>query len=246
MSKIKFKIIFSFILLGYIFFSCGTLLTDTNNPENIRATIELSRKVNNETRSVKSLIQVTLKDELGFNIELDGGKIYVNDSIMSPPNWAVFGSKRSYYKSTIPVLKDSEYAFKIVFPDSSFYEAWIETPEKYLTQMDIPLSHLAKQPLTFSWQQVDFRYPQYCHVQWWNVEEEKFETQKLYEIKYPYLGQFTIEGKYLKYHNDDAVRDDELRIGITSQTTGVISYGFAEDSSIKCEFILYQNIEIYK
>ena len=131
-----------FLLLVLFLYSCRIPFEyETSEPGDIKPIIELSRSINNSTGSDKSLVKVTLKRSNGNYVELEGGKVLVNDILMSPPDWALIGNKRNCYKSTIPVLKDSMYVIKTVFPDNNFYEAWIKTPELDLINMDVPQTY---------------------------------------------------------------------------------------------------------
>lgn len=233
--------------LCYISMSCEApqpLAAD--GPEDIQPIILLTKDLNNQTGKIKYLISVTLKDKNGRNVTLTNCNIYVNDSLMSPPDWTLFGGKRYYYKSTIPVEPNTLYTFKIIFADGEIREAWIRTPAVEIISMTIPEKHKRETALQIQWFPKDYMFPQKVIIQYWDVEDGfSSNDQAIQGIPYPYMGVYTLDKAYLKYTNESDEVLKETRIILVSETTGVLDKNFLYGSSITAQLRIYQDLEIY-
>ena len=179
-------------------------------------------------------------------VEIDHGNIYVNSLRMEPPVNYLFGESRNYYKKVIPLYTDSLYTFEIRFSNGSVAHAWIETPEVEVSQINLPLEHKRNTDLTVTWTDIDFRYPQHCIVKIWDEEEEFAHSNQLeLQIHDPFLGEYTISGKYLRYRNVSEEIENETRIIIRSETDGVLESTFLTGGYIRSYFEIYQDVFIY-
>lgn len=234
-------------ILGFIYFSCESpQLLSVEGPEDIRPIILLTKDLNNQTGKIKCLISVTIKDKDGQNVTIANCNIYVNDSLMSLPDWSLFGAKRYYYKSTIPVVTNSLYTFKIIFSDGEIYEAWIRTPAVDILSMTIPEKHKRNTALNVQWLPKDYMYPQKIIVQYWNIEDGfSSDDQVIQGIPYPYIGEYTLNKAFLRYTNKSDEVLEETRIVLVSETTGELDKNFLDGGSVKSQFRIYQNLEVY-
>lgn len=236
-----------FLILALFIICCeAPQPVEIEGPEDIKPIIRLTKTVSNNIDTVKYLIKVTLKDRNNHNIYSLNCDIYVNNSPMSPPNWSVFGYKRYYYKSTIPVLPDSLYTFRFIFDDGSIYKAWVRTPAVDLKQINMPEKQQRNNPLTITWQEKDYQYPQKLLIQYWDIDDGySSNNQETFIIDYPYLGEYTINKKYIKYTDADTSRLAEMRIYLVSETFGVLDLNFLDGGSITSQLKVYKDIEIY-
>jgi hypothetical protein len=124
--------------------------------------------------------------------------------------------------------------------------AWIETPEVELSQINMPVEHKRNTDLTVTWMDIDFRYPQRCIIKFWD-EEEGFDHSNQYDliIHDPFLGEYTIAGKYLRLWNVNEEIENETRIMVVSETDGILESTFLNGGYIRSHFEIYQDVFLY-
>lgn len=237
-----------FILITQLTIKCSdpASVEEINNPGSVRPQITLTKTVNNSTGQSNAIIKAVLRNQDDEIVEIDDGNIFVNNLRMDPPENYFFGESRNYYQKVIPLYTDSLYIFEIRFSNGSEAYAWIETPEVELSQINMPLEHKRNTDLTVEWIDIDFRYPQSCIIKFWD-KEEGFEhsNQKVLMIHDPFLGEYTISGKYLIYRNESEEVTNETRIIIRSETDGVIESSFLNGGYIRSYFKIYQDAFMY-
>ncbi len=244
-----FKQFFYLLIVSSFFFHyCGNIASyeEVTDPESLRPVITMERSMNNETGVITSTTKVYLKDINNHSIAIDNGRVEINGHIMKEPNNYLFERNTDYYISNLTLIADTLYTFKIFFSDSVFYEAMIETPEIDLNQIEATVKLKRNTDLTVSWLEKDYRYPQFIYVLYYQPDGG-FHDDKGYKIaiRYPYLGTFKVDGKYIKYTDRDPAVIREVRLLLLAQTSGALDVNFQPGGSITCSFKIYQDIEIY-
>lgn len=200
---------------------------------------------NAQNGDVSYLTKVYIKNEKDESIKIAGGKVLMNNVEMSPP-YTEFLSYRSYYKSSQSIDANTQYTFTVITSDSNAYSAWIVTPDIDLTRLDVPQKVYRSKNLTIAWKNTDFRYPQYLKIKYYDEEEEEYVEDIFLNIDYPYLGEYTINKKYVKYTNNSDEIDAEMRIKLIAETTGSIDKFFSVEGSIQADFMIFRDVKVYK
>ncbi len=248
MMQPYFKILFIISISILILTACKDPAStqELTDPKSLRPIITLDRSLNNETGVVTSITQVTLKNVKNESVEIEGGKILINGHEMEEPGGLFFWEFTDYYQSSLPLELDTVYTFQIFFSDGDYYEAWIETPEIDLNHMELPLKKQRNTNLTVKWTETDYRYPQFLLVQYYQPSIGfNSKSQDKIALRYPYLGSFTVDKKYIKYTDKASEAIRETRIVLVAQTLGALDKNFQPGGSITCNFNIYQDIEIY-
>jgi len=244
----RFKIVLYLFLSIFVFYRCENIAStkEITDPKEIRPIITIKSSMDNITGNSKQTIEVIIKDINNDAIIIDGGNVYVNGIQMRLPQNDLFGAKDESYELISEIIPDSLYIFEIVFSDGTTYMAWIETPEIDFFQLDVPEQYPRNTDLVVKWLDVDFRYPQYCVIQYYDAVDGFSENNQVrFIVHSPYDGEYTIKSKYIKYYNKSNARDAEIRVKVIAETTGEVSDEFLTGGSVKCQMAIYQDIEIY-
>ncbi len=112
--------------------------------------------------------------------------------------------------------------------------------------MEVPIRQQRNTDLLVQWSEIDYRYPQYLFIQYYK-KSVGFASDGQYKtiIRYPYVGKFKVNKKYITYVERQSSVLYSHRIILQAQTTGALYMNFLPGGSITCNFNIYQNIEVY-
>lgn len=217
------------------------------SPDEIRPEILLTRTMNNENGQTKSEIRVLLRDKRDNIVEIDSGRVMVNNELMSPPENALFGTQRNYYYSALPVQANSNYEITVVLSSGDEAKAWVKAPSNELSQVMIPDEQRDGTDMTVRWLDTSYQYPQYIALRRMSSNGTFSETSEtLFYNRYPYKGEFTIKGRYINFQDDYEGEYNEHRVYVIAQNEGALSEDFLEGGTIKCQLRIYQDFHIYE
>lgn len=236
------------IAISTLIISCDLADTSITDAETrIIPDIQFTAARNARDNSIHYLTKVYIRNEAGDELNIYNGGVWLNDIKMVPPSTALFPIEdyHSYYKSTLPLNPDSLYTIKILHSDSTESYAWIITPDIDLTVLNVPDRYPRKTALTLSWQNTDFRYPQYIHIDLYDADAKQYKNDATLLIDYPYRGTYTISGKYIKHTNVSNNVSEEMKIILIAETLGSLDDTLPVESTIKAQFKIFKTLEIY-
>jgi hypothetical protein len=150
---LSFVITISLILTGC---TEDSALSDVeiSDPSIIAPYILVSRSID-ENNNFDSKIEVWLYDKNGNSIELKKGEVRLNHTKMSLKKLIL--TKAPYYSGENVVSKvelNTNYSFEIELSDGKIYAASIQTQDKDLNQLSLPINYSKQNDMDISWKEI--------------------------------------------------------------------------------------------